>query len=112
MACTRRLTLCGPTLARRDRERDFANNSFVINATKDIKAGDELLHVYKSKGWRKWEAMMLARERARRSLAHFAGQGLVKALGSWEDYVAMRQNMRRAGAAHLRLLAARVEQRL
>ena len=34
-------------------ERDFVNNSFVITATKDIKAGDELLHVYKSKGWRK-----------------------------------------------------------
>ena len=34
-------------------ERDFANNSFVITATKDIKQGDELLHVYKSKGWRK-----------------------------------------------------------
>ena len=33
-------------------ERDFENNSFVINATKDIKAGDELLHVYKSKEWR------------------------------------------------------------
>ncbi|GMH65799.1 hypothetical protein TrVE_jg452 [Triparma verrucosa] len=32
--------------------RDFANNSFVITATKDIKAGDELMHVYKSKKWR------------------------------------------------------------
>ena len=26
--------------------RDFPNKSFVINATKDIKAGDELFHVY------------------------------------------------------------------
>ena len=34
-------------------ERNFQNNSFVITATKDIKQGDELLHVYKSKGWRK-----------------------------------------------------------
>ena len=33
-------------------ERDFKANSFVITATKDIRAGDELLHVYKSKGWR------------------------------------------------------------
>jgi len=33
-------------------ERDFTNNSFVITATKDIAEGDELLHVYKSKGWR------------------------------------------------------------
>ena len=33
-------------------ERDFVNNSFVITATKDIKKDDELLHVYKSKGWR------------------------------------------------------------
>mmetsp|Transcript_15168 Transcript_15168/g.39976 ORF Transcript_15168/g.39976 Transcript_15168/m.39976 type:complete len:150 (+) Transcript_15168:34-483(+) len=32
--------------------RDFANNSFVITATKDISEGDELLHVYKSKAWR------------------------------------------------------------
>eukprot|EP01048_Picozoa_sp_COSAG05_P014692 COSAG05_NODE_1687_length_4280_cov_15.580244_3_plen_163_part_00 len=32
--------------------RDFAGCSFVISATKDIKAGDELLHVYKSKKWR------------------------------------------------------------
>ena len=34
-------------------ERDFENNTFVINATRDIKEGDELLHVYISKGWRK-----------------------------------------------------------
>lgn len=34
-------------------ERDFGNNSFVITATRDIKEDDELLHVYKSKGWRK-----------------------------------------------------------
>jgi len=33
-------------------ERDFANGSFVITATKDIAAGEELLHVYKSKAWR------------------------------------------------------------
>jgi len=33
-------------------ERDFANCSFVITATKDIAEGEELLHVYKSKGWR------------------------------------------------------------
>ena len=33
-------------------ERDFAANSFVITATKDIAAGDELMHVYKSKAWR------------------------------------------------------------
>ena len=33
-------------------QRDFAGNSFVILATKDIAAGDELLHVYKSKKWR------------------------------------------------------------
>ncbi|GMI43051.1 hypothetical protein TeGR_g9078 [Tetraparma gracilis] len=33
-------------------ERDFATNSFVITATKDIAAGDELMHVYKSKAWR------------------------------------------------------------
>ena len=33
-------------------ERDFANKSFVITATKDIAEGEELLHVYKSKGWR------------------------------------------------------------
>ena len=33
-------------------ERDFKANSFVITATKDIRAGDELIHVYKSKGWR------------------------------------------------------------
>ena len=32
--------------------RDFQNNSFVITATKDIKAGEELVHVYKSKKWR------------------------------------------------------------
>ena len=32
--------------------RDFEHSSFRIIATKDIKAGDELLHVYKSKGWR------------------------------------------------------------
>ena len=34
-------------------ERDFEANAFVITATKDIAAGDQLLHVYKSKGWRK-----------------------------------------------------------
>jgi len=34
-------------------ERDFDNNSFSITATKDIKAGEELLHVYKSLQWRK-----------------------------------------------------------
>lgn len=34
-------------------ERDFENNSFIITATKDISAGDELLHVYKSLTWRK-----------------------------------------------------------
>ena len=33
-------------------ERDFANNSFVITATKDIAAHAELVHVYKSKKWR------------------------------------------------------------
>ena len=33
-------------------ERDFENCSFVITATKDIAQGEELLHVYKSKGWR------------------------------------------------------------
>eukprot|EP00933_Yihiella_yeosuensis_P037081 TRINITY_DN30930_c0_g1_i1.p1 TRINITY_DN30930_c0_g1~~TRINITY_DN30930_c0_g1_i1.p1 ORF type:complete len:156 (-),score=31.64 TRINITY_DN30930_c0_g1_i1:525-992(-) len=33
-------------------ERDFKNNSFVITATRDIKKGEELLHVYKSKSWR------------------------------------------------------------
>ncbi len=33
-------------------ERDFANNSFVITASRDIKKGEELLHVYKSKSWR------------------------------------------------------------
>ena len=33
-------------------ERDFVANSFVIRATRDIKQGDELLHVYKSKSWR------------------------------------------------------------
>ena len=33
-------------------ERDFVNNSFVITATKDIRKNEELLHVYKSKGWR------------------------------------------------------------
>ena len=33
--------------------RNFESNSFEITATKDIKAGDELLHVYKSKDWRK-----------------------------------------------------------
>ena len=32
--------------------RDFKNNSFVITATKDIPAGAELVHEYKSKGWR------------------------------------------------------------
>ena len=34
-------------------ERDFGNGSFVITATCDIKAGDELVHVYKSKAWRR-----------------------------------------------------------
>ena len=34
-------------------ERDFDNNSFTITATQDIKAGDELVHVYKSKAWRR-----------------------------------------------------------
>lgn len=33
-------------------ERDFANNSFRIVATRSIKAHEELLHVYKSKQWR------------------------------------------------------------
>jgi hypothetical protein len=33
-------------------ERDFEGNTFVITATKDIAAGDELVHEYKSKGWR------------------------------------------------------------
>ena len=33
-------------------ERDYENNTFVITATKDIKAGDELLHVYKGLGSR------------------------------------------------------------
>ena len=32
--------------------RDFANKSFSIVATRDLKAHDELLHVYKSKKWR------------------------------------------------------------
>ena len=32
--------------------RDFAKNSFVIKATRDIPAHAELLHVYKSKKWR------------------------------------------------------------
>eukprot|EP00518_Triparma_eleuthera_P005152 CAMPEP_0182463158 /NCGR_PEP_ID=MMETSP1319-20130603/7169_1 /TAXON_ID=172717 /ORGANISM="Bolidomonas pacifica, Strain RCC208" /LENGTH=135 /DNA_ID=CAMNT_0024662665 /DNA_START=230 /DNA_END=637 /DNA_ORIENTATION=- len=39
-------------LANTHMERDFANCSFVITATKDIAEGEELLHVYKSKGWR------------------------------------------------------------
>ena len=34
-------------------ERDFEKDSFVIRATCDIKAGDELVHVYKSKAWRR-----------------------------------------------------------
>eukprot|EP00928_Gymnodinium_smaydae_P032425 TRINITY_DN23486_c0_g2_i2.p1 TRINITY_DN23486_c0_g2~~TRINITY_DN23486_c0_g2_i2.p1 ORF type:complete len:150 (+),score=16.12 TRINITY_DN23486_c0_g2_i2:76-525(+) len=34
-------------------ERNFEDNSFVITATKDIASGEELLHVYKSKSWRK-----------------------------------------------------------
>ena len=34
-------------------ERDFADGSFVIYATRPIAEGDQLLHVYKSKGWRK-----------------------------------------------------------
>lgn len=33
-------------------ERNFVDNTFVITATKDIPAGGELLHLYKSKGWR------------------------------------------------------------
>jgi SET domain len=33
--------------------RNFANDTFEIFASRDIKAGEELLHVYKSKGWRK-----------------------------------------------------------
>ena len=33
-------------------DRNFEDNSFVITATKDIKQGEELLHVYKSKSWR------------------------------------------------------------
>ena len=33
-------------------ERNFVDNTFVITATKDIPAGAELLHEYKSKGWR------------------------------------------------------------
>lgn len=33
-------------------KRDFANNSFVITATRDISEGEELLHTYKSKSWR------------------------------------------------------------
>ena len=32
--------------------RDFANKSFSIVATRDVKAHDELLHVFKSKTWR------------------------------------------------------------
>lgn len=32
--------------------RDFGRGAFVIHATKDIRAGEELLHVYKSKAWR------------------------------------------------------------
>jgi hypothetical protein len=34
-------------------KRDFLNDSFVIYATKHISAGTELLHVYKSKEWRR-----------------------------------------------------------
>ena len=34
------------------RERDFERCSFVITATRHIAAGEELLHVYKSKSWR------------------------------------------------------------
>merc|ERR1711865_1122070 len=34
-------------------ERYFEEDRFVILATKDIAQGDELLHVYKSKKWRK-----------------------------------------------------------
>ena len=33
-------------------ERDYESGTFVITATKDIKAGDELLHVYKGLGKR------------------------------------------------------------
>ena len=32
--------------------RDFVNNTFVIVALRDIKAGEELLHTYKSLQWR------------------------------------------------------------
>ena len=38
-------------------ERDYENNTFVITATKDIKAGDELLHVYKGLGSRACRAL-------------------------------------------------------
>lgn len=47
------LLACLMCATRAARERDFANNSFVITATKDIAEGEELLHVYKSKAWRK-----------------------------------------------------------
>jgi hypothetical protein len=42
-----------PAEANTSMERNFSENTFSIVATKDISAGDELLHVYKSKGWRK-----------------------------------------------------------
>ncbi len=32
--------------------RDFTNNSFIIKALQEIKAGDELFHTYKSLEWR------------------------------------------------------------
>lgn len=43
---------CSDDEANTHMRRDYENGSFVITATRDIQAGEELLHVYKSKAWR------------------------------------------------------------
>eukprot|EP01049_Picozoa_sp_SAG25_P004866 SAG25_NODE_317_length_9961_cov_5.088724_10_plen_195_part_00 len=50
--CSTFYNTCEASNSNTHMERDFLSKSFVITATKDINAGDELLHVYKSKQWR------------------------------------------------------------
>ena len=45
--------------------------------------------------------MIEARDRAKKALAHFAGQGLVKALGAWEEYGNETMRLMRRGTARL-----------
>jgi len=53
-----------------------------------------------ARAFRAWLHAVSAVERMHRAMAHFAGQGLVRALGSWEDHL-RKLRLQRQGAAAL-----------